>query len=88
MQGAAQKQIGDPRGGWVGQRPKKDQGQIFFSDILLMMFLNSPHREMSKNVINKIEKTSVLDFCRFFVKTFRHDFFVKRFFVVFLNSHR
>jgi hypothetical protein len=24
------KQVGDPRGGWVGQRPKKDQGQIFF----------------------------------------------------------
>jgi hypothetical protein len=24
----------------------------------------------------------------FFVKTFRHDFFCKTFFVVFLNSHR
>jgi hypothetical protein len=23
LQGAAQKQVGDPRGGWVGQRPKK-----------------------------------------------------------------
>jgi hypothetical protein len=28
--GRQNKKIGDPRGGWVGQRPKKDHGQIFF----------------------------------------------------------
>jgi hypothetical protein len=32
-QGAAKTtKIGDPRGGWEGQRPKKDQGQIYFFD--------------------------------------------------------
>jgi hypothetical protein len=30
-QGAAnKKQIGDPRGGWVGQRPKKDRVRFIF----------------------------------------------------------
>jgi hypothetical protein len=33
------KQIGDSRGGRVGQRPKKDQGQIFVCDIFYGVFL-------------------------------------------------
>jgi hypothetical protein len=41
-----------------------------------------PYREAPKNAGEKIEKK------RFFVKTFRQDCFAKRFFVVFLNSHR
>jgi hypothetical protein len=74
------KQIGDPRGGWVGQRPKKNQGQIHFLDISFSTFLNSPHREThKKNVIKEIRNKSVLGFCRFFLTTFRHEFFVKRF---------
>jgi hypothetical protein len=32
--GRPQNKIGDPRGGWVGQRPKTDQGQIYFRFIL------------------------------------------------------
>jgi hypothetical protein len=52
--------------GWVGQRPKKDQGQIF-PRYLFVMFLICPHRE-------KIEKESGKNrfgiFVDFFVKTF------------------
>jgi hypothetical protein len=29
-QGAGKKNVGEPRGGWVGLRPKKDQGQFDF----------------------------------------------------------
>jgi hypothetical protein len=33
IQGAGKtKKVGDPRGEWVGQRPKKDQGQIYFCE--------------------------------------------------------
>jgi hypothetical protein len=34
-QGAAQQKIGDPRGGWVAQRPKKDRVRFVFSDIYI-----------------------------------------------------
>jgi hypothetical protein len=48
LKGPTRKKIGDPRGGgWVGQRPKKDWGQIF-SDVFFVVFLNSPHRETPK----------------------------------------
>ena len=53
------------------------------------MFLNSPYRETPKNVIKKNrEKVGFGLLVEFFVKTFRHDFFGKTFFVVFLNSNR
>jgi hypothetical protein len=45
----------DPRGGWVGQRPKKDQGQIYLLH-LFMVFLNSPHQETPQNVKKNREK--------------------------------
>jgi hypothetical protein len=53
VQGAAKK-IGGPRSGWVGQRPRKDQGQgrIYFL-IFLYGVLNSPRRETPKNTIQK-----------------------------------
>jgi hypothetical protein len=51
IKGPAKKNIGDPRGGWVGQSTEKDQGQIYFLDIFLIVVLNSPHRETPKNVI-------------------------------------
>jgi hypothetical protein len=76
--------IGDPRGGWVGQRPKKDQGHFPFR-YFLMVFSNSPRRETPKNVIKKIE--IFFWFWIFGKKTQLFDtIFCKRFFVVFLNS--
>jgi hypothetical protein len=33
-----QKHIGDPRGGWVGQRQKKDQGRLSLSIVFLSCF--------------------------------------------------
>jgi hypothetical protein len=87
--GPAKKKVGDPRGGWVGQSTKKDWGQIYFFDIFLIVFLNSPHQETPKNVIKKIREKVIFGFLvEFLAKTFRHDFFCKTFFVVFLNSHR
>jgi hypothetical protein len=52
----------DPRG-WVGQGPKKDQGQIFVCDIFLVVFflLPSPRNALKRDK-NKIEKKSVWDF--------------------------
>jgi hypothetical protein len=48
--------------GWFLEDPKNTRaGQIFFRDFFVVFF-NSPHRETPKNVIKKIEKTSVLDF--------------------------
>jgi hypothetical protein len=43
--GPPKKKIGDPRGEWVGQKPKKDQGQIHFFDILFMVFFLTPLTE-------------------------------------------
>jgi hypothetical protein len=40
-------------GGWAGQRLKKDQGQIYASDIFLVVFSNSPRRETPTNVIKQ-----------------------------------
>jgi hypothetical protein len=77
-QGAAKKKGGDPRGVWVGQRPKKDQGQIFFD--IFIVFLNSPHRETPKNVIKKNrEKIGFGFLVEFFVKVFDTICFTKRF---------
>jgi hypothetical protein len=36
--GRPKKKVGDPRGGWVGQSTKKDQGQIYFFDIFYRVF--------------------------------------------------
>jgi hypothetical protein len=63
-------------GGWVrGQRRTRVS---FFPDFFKIVFLNSPHRETPKNVINKIEKKSVLDFWSIFF-FFDTTFFPKRF---------
>jgi hypothetical protein len=67
--------------GWVRVR-KRDGVRfiIYFPDIFLMVFLNSPHRETPKNVIKKIEKKIGFGFLvDFFVQAFRHHFFAKRF---------
>jgi hypothetical protein len=85
-------EIGDPRGGLVGLSTKKDQGQIYFPDIFLIVFLNSPHRETPKKVQKREKKKSRKSrfwiFGRTFCKNFSTRFFCKTFFVVFLNSHR
>jgi hypothetical protein len=67
-------------GGWlVPRRPESTKaGHIFLRD-LFIVFLNSPHRDTPKNVIKKnCEKIGVGFFVDFFVKTFRHDFFLQR----------
>jgi hypothetical protein len=67
----------------VGQRPKKDQGQIYFFDIyfIAIVFLNSPHRETPKNVIKKNrEKIGFGFLVEFFVQVFRHDFLLQNVF--------
>jgi hypothetical protein len=72
-----QKEVGDPRGGWVGQRPKKDQGQIcFFNNFYRVFELPLPR------------KSRFWIFGRIFCNNFSTRFFCKTFFVVFLNSHR
>jgi hypothetical protein len=65
-------------GGWV--RVRKRDGVRFVSSIFFIVFLDSPHRETPKNVIKKIEKTSVLDFWSNFLKNFSTLFFCKKFF--------
>jgi hypothetical protein len=56
-----QQKVGDPRGGWVGQRSKKDQGQIYFFIFFYGVFeLSSPRNAQKRN--KKIDKKSVLDF--------------------------
>jgi hypothetical protein len=62
VQGAAKRKNGNPRGGWVGQRPKKDQGPIYFFDIFLSCFWSPLTEKRPKNVIKQIEEKSVLDF--------------------------
>jgi hypothetical protein len=93
--GTQKKKVTDPYvvGWFLGGQKSTRAGQIFFREFFIV-FLNSPHRETPKNVIkeNRLnrEKIGLGFFCRFFCKSFRHDFFVKcqTFFVVFLNSHR
>jgi hypothetical protein len=92
-QGAAKKRTtGDPRGGWVGQRPKKGQGRIFFLDNCFIFYrvfeLPSPRNAQKRDKTKSLKKNRFWIFGQFFVKTFQHDFFCKTFFVVFLNSHR
>jgi hypothetical protein len=85
--GPANKKTGDPRGGWVGQSTKKDWGQIYFFDNFYRVFELPSSRNAQKRDKRKFEKKSVLDFLsNFLLKTFRHDFLCKTFFVVFLNS--
>jgi hypothetical protein len=49
------KKNGDPRGGWVGQRPKKDWGQIYFFDVFCRVFeLPSPRNAQNRD--KEIEK--------------------------------
>jgi hypothetical protein len=66
---------------WVrGQRPKtkKRPGRFFFLK-LKTAFLNSPHRETPKNVVNT-EKTPAFGFLEIFlVNTFRESLFCKTF---------
>jgi hypothetical protein len=82
---------GDPVvGGWVGQRPKKDQGQIYCFDIYIFKwyFLTPLTEKRPKTWYKKSREKSVLDFGLIFCKTFRHDLFFKTFLVVLLNSPR
>jgi hypothetical protein len=75
--------------GWfLGAQKSTRAGQVCFRDFFIV-FLNSPHRNTSKNAIkNKIEKKSVLDFLVDFFENFSTRFVCKTFFVVLLNSHR
>jgi hypothetical protein len=88
-QGAGQKKTGDPRGGWVVQSTKKDQGQKKNFDIFYRVFELPSSRNAQKRDKRQIrEKVGFGFLVEFFVKNNRHDLFCKTFFVVFLNSHR
>jgi hypothetical protein len=85
-----QKKIDGPWGGWlVPRRPKKYQGwSFFFVRFFYRVFeLPSPRNAQKRDKRNR-EKMGFGFFVDFFAKTFRHDFFCKTFFVVFLDSHR
>jgi hypothetical protein len=69
---------GDPRGVWVGQRPKNGLGSDFYY-FFLIAFL-SP-KNVIKNLKNR-EKAG-FGFLVEFLQKIRHDFFVKRFCSVF-----
>jgi hypothetical protein len=76
--------------GWfLGGQKSTRVGQFFLGDFFIV-FLNSPHRKTSKNVIKQIEKISFFGgiFWSIFVKNFSTRFVCKTFFVVLLNSHR
>jgi hypothetical protein len=78
--------VGDPRGGWVSQRPKKDQGQKKKSDIFSrVLFLPSPKNAQKRD---KKKPRNNRFFCRILLKLFDTIIFVTRFLFVFLNSHR
>jgi hypothetical protein len=71
-------------GGWVrGQ--KRTRIRLNFNSFFHGVF-ELPHRETPKKMEKKIGFGFFVDF--FWLKTFRHDFVCKTFFVVFLNSHR
>jgi hypothetical protein len=50
--GCRKKEVGHPRGGWVGQRPKKQQ-DLKKSGMFFVMFSNFPCRETPKNAKKK-----------------------------------
>jgi hypothetical protein len=60
-------------GGWVGQRPQKDQGQIYG-----VFELPSPRNAKKRDKQNR-QKISFGFWVDLFVKAFRHDVFAKRF---------
>jgi hypothetical protein len=76
--GHSKKNDGSLRGWLIPRRPKKYQGWSDFFSRFFIVFLNSPHREKPKNVINKFEKKSVLGFLV--------DFFEKLFDTIFLQN--
>jgi hypothetical protein len=89
-QGAAQKskKVGDPRGGRVGQRLKKDHGQIYFLICFNGVFELPSPKNTQKRDENKSRKNrfGFVNFV-FFEKLF-DTIFCKTFFVVLVNSHR
>jgi hypothetical protein len=83
-QGAGKKKSRGPPWWVCGSEHEKGIGPDLFSRHFFIVFLNSPYREAPKNVINKTEKKSVLDFwSNFLSKFFDTMFFVKRFCVCF-----
>jgi hypothetical protein len=99
--GPPKKKIGDPRGGWVGgSKYEKGLGsdlffRYFFCRVFELPSSRSAQKRDQKGEAREIagrnkfrEKVGFGFLVEFFVKTFRHDFFCKTFFVVFLNSHR
>jgi hypothetical protein len=85
----AAKKIGDPVvGGWIrGQK----RTRVKFFWVIFCVFLNSPHRETRKKVIQKQSRLNRFwIFGRLFCKNFSTRFFAVRslFFVVLLKSHR
>jgi hypothetical protein len=74
-------------GGWVRVRNRDRVRFIFSMFFYRVVELLSPRNAQKRD--KQIEKKIGFGFLvEFFVKTFRHDFFCKTFFVVFLNSHR
>jgi hypothetical protein len=71
-----------------GSEAKSGLGSDLFFDIFLIVFLNSPHRETPKNVINKNrEKIGFGFLVELFGKGFRHGLFVKLFLWLPRNAH-
>jgi hypothetical protein len=73
----------EPRGGWVGQMPKKDQGQICFR-FWLCGVISPPSRETPQKRDKKIDENFGFGFSCF-VKSLWTRFFCKMFSVVFFE---
>jgi hypothetical protein len=90
--GRGKKRVSDPRGGWVGQRTKKDQVKFIFRFILFGVFeLPSPRNAQKKRDKTNRQKIGLGFFFAVsikFGKNFSTRFFCTTFFVVLLNSHR
>jgi hypothetical protein len=71
-----------------GSEAKKGLGSdLFFVTFYRVFELPSPRNAQKRDKQNR-ERIGFGFLVEFFVKTFRHDFFCKTFFVVLLNSHR
>jgi hypothetical protein len=79
--GTPKKNDGPPRGWLVPRRPKNYQGwSDFFPDFFIAFFFYSPHWETPKNVMKTNREIIGFGFfVDFFVKSFPHDLFAKRF---------
>jgi hypothetical protein len=69
--------VGDPRGGWVGQRPKKHRGKALFSWCFWTPIAEKPPETAIKQKIAEEKPTSKF-LPIFWGKSFRHGLFTKK----------